>query len=319
LSASPSLGAPLSTKRKVAFSGVDQPKSHTNQKCDDLCETFKAHRSQQKWHQVLSGETALYSLSQGSNSREKRCVTREKKTLGNLLDSGHLNQSECCLLALVLASSVYQLHSSPWLQTSWDKRQIVFFSSFTDSSKILKDKPFFSGEYFYGNAHASLPLAHCPGDLVVESLGITLLELCFGKTLETFPEYKEMGEVKPSHSFSHGFANRLLPRAYNRMGSEFADTIDWCLMHRQISLEDDSWRNELFLNVIIPLYNVYRKIPVIPDGISLINGGIAHNGDISDGGVGNYGSIRFEGGGPNYIGMTEVIHLDTHAQILMKP
>ncbi|PMD45595.1 hypothetical protein L207DRAFT_578504 [Hyaloscypha variabilis F] len=304
-SPSPSLALP--TKRKVAFSGFDST-GHDDQQGDDLCQAFINHSHQQKWVQEMNCGRALYKLSQGLNIMERRCATREKKTLGNLLDSGHLNRPECCLIALVLASSVYQLHSSPWLQTSWDNRKIVFFSSFTDSSKILMDKPFLSGDHFHPDAKDSLSVTYGPGDLVVESLGIALLELCFGKTLETFPEYKDMGNVKPSHSFSRGFATDLLPRAYKQLGSEFADAIAWCLAHRQLNLEDESWRNELFNNVIVPLYEVYIANPLMRDGTSLINKGIIHNGDISNGGVGNYGTIRLDGG-TNYIGGTHITHV----------
>jgi hypothetical protein len=301
---------PLSTERKVAFSGFDPP-NHASQKGDDLCQAFIRHSHQQKWDQVLNCGQSLYKLSQDLKIREMRCATREKKTLGNLLDSAYLNCPERCLIALVLASSVYQLHSSPWLQNSWDNRRIVFFSSFTDSTKILMDKPFLSGDYFHPDAHASFPLAHGPGDLVVESLGIALLELCLGKTLESFPEYKDMGNVIPSHSFSRGFATDiLLPRAYNQLGSEFADAIRWCLTHRQMSLDDDSWRNELFNNVIVPLHEVYIANPLMIDGTSLINKGINHHGDNKDGAVAFYGTVIMNGGTMN-VGRVEPTTLRT--------
>jgi hypothetical protein len=129
-SPSPSLALP--TKRKVGFSGFDSP-GHDDQQGDDLRQVFISHSHQQKWDQELNCGLALYKLSQGLNIMERRCATREKKTLGNLLDSGHLKRPECCLIALVLASSVYQLHSSPWLQNFWDNRKMVFFSSFTAS------------------------------------------------------------------------------------------------------------------------------------------------------------------------------------------
>lgn len=244
---------------------------------------------------------------------EPPCEKRRKKSLGNLLVGCDLNRSECCFIALILASSVYQLHSSPWLQGCWKKEQIIFFSGFNEDSKIILDKPFLSSEKF-NTQHNRQPLEQSPGDSVVESLGIALLELCFNKPLETFPEYKEKGEVKPSHSFSRGIANSntILEKASHQMGPDFANTIRWCLAHRQVNPDDDTWRNELFANVITPLYQTYWGEGGEKNFRS--GGGIASYGDIKDGGVAIIGNSQF-GDGSYHFGVYEFLcqsqrHLD---------
>jgi hypothetical protein len=261
---------------------------------------------QQKWKQVLCSANVQYLFSQGSDFEERKCATRENRSLGNLLDSGWLNPSNRCLIALVLASSVYQLHSSPWLSSSWDSKMVLFFSSFTDSRKILMDKPFLSSNCLNSTESASFPSSQGPGDLIIESLGIALLELCFGKTLETFPEYKDMGQAKPSHAFSRGFALDLLPRSHTQIDSGFSDAIAWCLDHRETSLDEDKWRNDLFINVIVPLHPVHstaiRIALQIHESTSFVVKNLTYQGDILNGGVGVYGPIN-AAHGPVYVGM----------------
>ena len=292
---SSSSSRPSSQERQVSFSGPGVATRNAETARPDLCLTFRAHRLQQTWFEVqLHNSNASFVLSPVCRFDDPPCEQRGKKSLQDLLNGCELNPVECLYIALVLASSVYQLHSSPWLDNCWTKEQIIFFSSFDDESNILLDKPFLSGEYFHARPQNGPDSEHSPGDSVVESLGIALLELCFNKCLEDFTEYKEKGETKPSHSFSRGIANstKLLKKAAHRMGDPFVDTIRWCLAHRQVNPDDDTWRNDLFMNVISPLYFIYYG--ETGDKHALPGGGNNSNyGDIKDSGVAFIGAPSF--------------------------
>jgi len=273
---------------------MQRPTNHTNPGNASLCQTFRALCLEySRVEYCLSNDTPSYTLSPMRRvelGREDQL--KSKKSLESLLSSGSLNPRECCFIALTLASSVYQLHSSPWLQSPWDKRNIMFFSSFADSSHVIKNKPFLSCNFLDGEARKHT-FPNDRGDCVIESLGIALLELCFGRPLETFATYLEKQGAVPSHFFSRGIARTLIPAAENQMGSGFADSIRWCLDYRKVDANDNNWRRELFYNVVSPLHIIYENMPSLMEGF--VSREITHNGDIVVGGVGMYGSPHFHG------------------------
>lgn len=90
------------------------------------------------------------------------------------------------------------------------------------------------------------------------------------------------------------------------MGDDFSNTIKWCLTHQQADSDDDHWRNDLFHNVIVPLYNIYEGLPGSRKG--LVTADIIHSGDFSDGAVGIIGSQQFNSG-TFFFGMITNLHL----------
>jgi len=287
---------------------MQRPTSHTNPGNASLCQTFRSLCLEYSWVEFcLSNDTASYTLSpmrRAELGREDQL--KSKKSLESLLSSASLNSRECCFIALTLASSVYQLHSSPWLQSPWDKRNIMFFSSVADSSHIIKNKPFLSCNFLDGEARKHT-FPNDRGDWVIESLGIALLELCFGRPLETFAPYQEKHGAVPSHFFSRGIARTLIPAAENHMGSGFADSIRWCLNYRKVDANDNNWRRELFYNVVSPLCTIYENMPSPMEGF--VSREITQNGDIRGGGVGIFGSPQFHG--PAFFGKVDSGYLQT--------
>jgi hypothetical protein len=99
-----------------------------------------------------------------------------------------LSRLERFKVASVVAASVLQLETTPWLAERWGKRNIIFYH---DDSKVQVDYPYLN-HLFRSNKRPQTPPAPRKTGLAarfaardsLSSLGILLLELCFGETIE---------------------------------------------------------------------------------------------------------------------------------------
>ena len=91
-------------------------------------------------------------------------------------------------LGVKLASSVIQLHQTWWLNTSWGKRDIVFFAD-PQTRDPLMAKPMV--QHDLNSSPTILPPAQrqdvtCPKTKILFSLGVVLCELWLWRRLEDF-------------------------------------------------------------------------------------------------------------------------------------
>jgi hypothetical protein len=187
-----------------------------------------------------------------------------------------LTRRERYLIALTLASSYLQLNSSPWIRPEWSKRDIVFLRGGPSPSRIRLDRPYIS-RHFEGADNAEdgdsdddivVPMSQFDrNDRTLASLGIILLELCFGTALEEHETrrryyYHPTSSEEVSWAVADPFldmaaALEWFPRAVEEAGPEFADAIEWCLKSMSGSGKSDGkldrWRKELFEKVVLPL------------------------------------------------------------------
>lgn len=102
-------------------------------------------------------------------------------TLDQILSPDHLEKlprRQRYATALVLASSVAQLQSTPWLRTELSKKDVLFYPN-VDDGNINYNEPFVRQGFSSSSEEHS--------DAVERnffSLGILLLELCFGRRLK---------------------------------------------------------------------------------------------------------------------------------------
>jgi hypothetical protein len=154
---------------------------------NDLCYILKYQAKTESYLGVLYDEPGNYhSLTVLSGTYSAKTVSRVV-SLGQILnrdsqvpDSVNLSlpRSDRLSVALIIASSLLELFSSPWLPDNWDKNNIYFFVD-SDGRVMLKD-PFLLSE---SSAKAQQSVNPERSNALL-SLGTLILELWFDQPLE---------------------------------------------------------------------------------------------------------------------------------------
>ncbi|KAH6849665.1 hypothetical protein B0I37DRAFT_369530 [Chaetomium sp. MPI-CAGE-AT-0009] len=180
-------------------------------------------------------------------------------------------------LAVTLASSFLQLAGTPWIKSRWTKTDVVFFRGPQDSSRntntFFLDRPFICRN-FQIPTHDQAPNSE---DTIrgFESLGIILLELCFGKPIELHPGYRHAGAAASGTGAGAGssavagfvllVALDWLQDVTEEAGLEYADAVAWCLVGgRTLASSGEGWRTVMLERVVKLLGQCYSCIAAAP-------------------------------------------------------
>ena len=170
-----------------------------------------------------------------------------------------LSRGERLGLALTIASSVLQLHNTPWLRQDWDKNDIMIIDGYTSNTRqqayVSRSFPPVRLEDSPTAQRSALPLRN----VTLFALGKVLIELCLGQPLEALrtPEYPvdATGTAKIFTDWST--ANRLIETVYSEGGTRYGDAVRRCLHcefdQRNTNLEDDAFRQAVYDGVVAPL------------------------------------------------------------------
>jgi hypothetical protein len=174
-------------------------------------------------------------------------------TLDHILSTDgerNLTRRERYSIALLLASSVAQLQFTPWLTTYITKKDIFFFPCEDDECSVPYHEPFIRQGFPLHTAASSNAEAN---DCNFFSLGILLLELCFGRRLEDHPLRKKhpAGAGETKQAFDCMAALKWSQSVRDEGGDDYASAVKWCFTGAQNT--DPSWRCDIIKNVIRPL------------------------------------------------------------------
>ena len=189
----------------------------------------------------------------------------------------------------MIASSMLELHSTPWMQSSWNKTDILFFRDGANPAASPCERPYLS-QNLDPRPKSNPERSH---DIVSESLGVILLELCYGTALEEFNIFKSL-PIRPeqlNHSFRLRIANTLCEQVVDEAGPEMQAAIKWCLKNRRSDINEHKWRKEFFSVVVLPLHNYTRYLA----GKLMATEEINHYGDVTSDGTAIYGKPEFSG------------------------
>lgn len=91
---------------------------------------------------------------------------------------------------------------------------------------------------------------------VLFALGLTLIELCFGRTLAKMRKPEDIVETDETRTKIRA-AHRLLNSVYSEMGTSYGDVVRRCLYQpfdmRDMSLDNEDLQQKVFDDIVTPL------------------------------------------------------------------
>lgn len=181
----------------------------------------------------------------------------------------HLSRRDRLYLAFILASTVLQLHTTPWLNERWGKSDILFLRQLGGSRSPLTEQPYISKPF----ASSVITRPSCKNKALCSTgpmirnksifdLGILLIELCFNKSLEQLREPEDLNNGKPNAYTDFSTANRLIQSVYNEAGNRYGDAVRRCIRcdfdQREETFESNEFRQAVYHRVVAPLEDDLR-------------------------------------------------------------
>lgn len=169
-------------------------------------------------------------------------------------------------IAVTLASSLLQLHSTPWLTEQWSKSDIVLPTNIPQQRvlpKPLLQAKFHSSAASNSSQGGSTANARFNAKKALSSLGIMLLELCFGKTIEDHPLRPQFfGPNNTPNAFTNiSTAKQWHEDVLGELGDDMSDAIRRCLdcsFAPKPNLDDKEFQEAVLDGVIMPLQDVLK-------------------------------------------------------------
>lgn len=167
-----------------------------------------------------------------------------------------------CTLALTLASSVLQLHNTPWLPRSWETKDIFILKS---RSGTTIPSQFYVSQTFSSSAAvtAASKRRRCVKNEMVFALGVALLELTYGAPVISFKEADDLNEEGKEDSMTEvSIANRLARELIEHESENYAKAVFRCITCNfdtfTFDFENGEFREKFYEGVVVPLQLDYE-------------------------------------------------------------
>ncbi|OBT67080.1 hypothetical protein VE03_04481 [Pseudogymnoascus sp. 23342-1-I1] len=178
-----------------------------------------------------------------------------------------LNRKQRFRLAVILAASILQLQTTPWLTEKLAKKDIYFEYL---EGKVLADQPyiyhFFPSTKQPPKASLDDEGAHTHTGFATRTslinLGILLLELCFNRPIETI-EYRNdfFSDGKPHNYTDYLTAIRWNTEVEDEAGLDFRNAIECCLkVDGKPNWVDAKFTQSIYLGVLQQLKKVVTEL-----------------------------------------------------------
>jgi len=164
-------------------------------------------------------------------------------------------------LAVTLASSVLQLHETPWLNNSWGKDDILFIKR---AGATAYDHPFVTQRFEHDeqsspSACETSSISRIIRNQALYALGISLIELWYGKPLAALQIREDQAELDAMTEWNT--ADRLVEELYNEAGGRYSDAVRRCIRcdfdRRASSLVDVAFQRAVYQGVVIQLKETF--------------------------------------------------------------
>ncbi|RPB25171.1 hypothetical protein L211DRAFT_806386 [Terfezia boudieri ATCC MYA-4762] len=249
----------------------------------DLCSALNQQPSSQQNFGYLRDQQLdkLHTVTLGANS-QLPSGTYKIISLDSLLGTGKGRSSNLSSalttrrtrleVAVILATSLLQLHPGPWLGERWGKRDIFFFQS--ADGIIHTHLPFLLSQFQSSTTlHSNSNMDGTPTNLQSRggpsppllSLGILILELWFNQSIESLRfrnDYLGKGG-KTTEYTDYNTAQKWLEQTMDEAGPDLHDPTRRCIYcafgASSQNLEDDELRKAVCDGVVAPLERLLQR------------------------------------------------------------
>lgn len=189
------------------------------------------------------------------------------KSLRELLTSSQRRPSEQGLsrrdrlqTAVTLASSVLQLDGTSWLKSEWSSGDIFFHFKKGLSRNMEYSHPYLSWQPCCKVETSSHEQENNLSSLLIRSnvllaLGLTLIELCFGRTLEEMRRPEDEDPNQAAVRFRTGIREHR--RVEYEMGVPYGEVVRRCLFQpfdvRELKLDVEEVQQKILDDIVAPL------------------------------------------------------------------
>lgn len=188
-------------------------------------------------------------------------TTDRRVSLQQLLEkqSQNFQIKEKCTLALTLATAVYHLYNTPWLEETWGLNDICILSQ-----SVLSDQLYISREF----PATALPQSQNQKVAIIKNsiifaLGVALLEISYGKPLHTYVTADDLDAAGSRTAFTDYLIADRLAKGLQELPN-YADATRRCIHCNfeasVFSLDDDDFRERFYQGVIVPLRKDYEYV-----------------------------------------------------------
>jgi hypothetical protein len=182
-------------------------------------------------------------------------------SLRSVLKEKKFTRHDRLRLAITLASSVLQLHETPWLEENWGKDNIFFVEK---SGKTMYEHPFVSRHFNTTALPPPIPITASMSRIIrnqtLYALGVSLIELWYGKALHELHKLEDgdlTGDVRKDLMTEWNTAARLVDELYQEAGQKYSDAVRRCIRcdfdRRASSLEDAAFQKAVYQGVVSQL------------------------------------------------------------------
>ncbi|KAF4632645.1 hypothetical protein G7Y89_g5493 [Cudoniella acicularis] len=180
---------------------------------------------------------------------------------GSNLQSVIITPKDRYELALLLSSTLLQLHNTPWLNDNWTRDDIYLLQGW--SEKSLAKNIYVSKTFSPPQTNAAmqtdpdLPLLR---NVSVFNLGLALLELTFGHPIEYYETEADLRNGVWTVMTNRLIAERLIGKIETYEGKRYSDVVYRCVYcdfgSRVTSFENDEFRQNFYAGVVQPLAQI---------------------------------------------------------------
>ena len=248
------------------------PEHSTNDDCDpilDICSALCTSYNLKKSLGFLVDEEDEARKHYIYRADTRIAFEPQSRSLGELLgragqtpSATSLSRGDRLQISVTLASSVLQLDGTSWLNSQWTSNDIYFHNKDSKADGISYSYPYLPWRLCVasGNVLPSMDLLRlehlrdrCQ---VLLALGMTLVELCFGRTLSEMEKPEDRRSSIESET-KDSTARRLLNAVYNEMGTSYGDVVRRCLLQpfdvREMTLDNEELQQKVFDDIVTPL------------------------------------------------------------------